>query len=302
MSSKNVRYRFSAGLSLFMHILLFILLLCSIDIHSGANQTSTMPKVDIVKAAVIDENAVQMEVKRLETIEMEKKAAEQRREQMAAQKLEEAKIARLKEQAKLLELKKEMQKAQKEEESRLAEIKLAKEKERKELEKLQQQKEQEKKKLAAMDEQSQEAQQKASDAPISRKKEENKTQEKASVIQAKTAETAEANAKRLQWLTSEEEKNWALFKEKVNQAWIRAPGLPSGLRCKLDIRLLPDGSVMAVQVLNTSGNLAFDQSALAAVETSAPLPVPQDPALIEKFRHFTFEFNPDENQESTLIH
>lgn len=51
------------------------------------------------------------------------------------------------------------------------------------------------------------------------------------------------------------------------------------------------GNVIAVQVVQGSGNGAFDRSAEAAVRKADPLPVPSG-RLFEKFRDINFVFAP----------
>lgn len=293
---KNRKERYGQGFlfSFVVHGVLILLLIFSIQ--PGVNQHSVpAAKGEIVQATVVDDKLVEAEVKRLETQENQQKEE--------VQKAIHAKQEREKEQAKLNQLKKELAVAKREEEARLAEIKLAKEKERKQLETLRQEKEKEQKRLAALDERRQEEQDRAAQLRLEREKEEKKQQELEArrkseetkkMAAQKAADTERLAAQRRSFLNSELARYQGLFRDKVNQAWIRAPGLPPGLVCMLEIRLLPDGTVAGVQVVSTSGNLAFDQSAEAAVQKASPLPVPEEPELMEKFRHFTFEFKPPE--------
>lgn len=279
-------------LSLGIHGVLIALLTLSIQsggVPSTASKASPTPQNhEIIQATVVDEKLVAAEVKRLEVKE------KQHKEEI--QKAALAKQEREKEQAKIAQLKKELAKAKVEEENHLAEIKIAKEKERKQLEALRLEKEKEQKRLAALDEKRQEEQERAETMRLQREQEEKKQKQ----LEAKKAEKALAREREAQatqrqgFLNSELARFQALLRDKVNGAWHRAPGLPEGLACMLEIRLLPDGTVAGVQVMTSSGNLAFDQAALAAVSKASPLPVPTDAELLDKFRHFTFEFRPPE--------
>jgi len=63
----------------------------------------------------------------------------------------------------------------------------------------------------------------------------------------------------------------------------------------LRVRLVPTGEVVDVGVEQSSGNEAFDRSALLAVERSARFQVPSDPNLFENnFRSFTVLFRPED--------
>jgi colicin import membrane protein len=48
---------------------------------------------------------------------------------------------------------------------------------------------------------------------------------------------------------------------------------------------------LKVDIINSSGNTAFDNSAIRAIYDASPLPVPAD--VFDEFRSFTFLFDPD---------
>jgi len=56
--------------------------------------------------------------------------------------------------------------------------------------------------------------------------------------------------------------------------------------------MMPSGAVTGVQIAQSSGDTAFDNSAVAAVQKASPLPVPGDPEVLAKFRNFNFRFKP----------
>jgi colicin import membrane protein len=64
------------------------------------------------------------------------------------------------------------------------------------------------------------------------------------------------------------------------------------LSCILAIRLLPDGNVASVAVIQSSGNEIFDRHAKNAVQKAAPLPVPESKRLFRKMRSISFVFDP----------
>lgn len=81
---------------------------------------------------------------------------------------------------------------------------------------------------------------------------------------------------------------------KVNNSWIRSPYFTRGLKCHLQVKLLPGGTVEDVIVTQSSGDPTFDRSAENAVRKASPLPIPNDGELFnQNFRIFTFEFSPD---------
>jgi TonB family protein len=85
-----------------------------------------------------------------------------------------------------------------------------------------------------------------------------------------------------------------LIKTTVEAVWRKPPSYSLGAEVALRIRLLPDGTVDTVDVEKSSGNNAFDESALVAVRKVARLPVPESVDLFrEYFRSFVLVFSPD---------
>ena len=92
---------------------------------------------------------------------------------------------------------------------------------------------------------------------------------------------------------SEAEQTKLAIKQKVNRSWIRPVSTTAGLKCTIRVRLLSDGTVMAAEVISSSGDEDFDRSAENAVNKASPLPVPKDKELFAReFRSFQFLFNP----------
>ena len=68
------------------------------------------------------------------------------------------------------------------------------------------------------------------------------------------------------------------------------PGLVAAVRFEIG----PDGAVSGIQLAQSSGNAAYDGSALRAVQQANPLPAP--PARYAKdFREFVIEFHSEEH-------
>lgn len=84
------------------------------------------------------------------------------------------------------------------------------------------------------------------------------------------------------------------IRQKIERAWTRPASVPSGLSCVVAVRLGPGGSVLSAQVVQSSGNSAFDQSAERAVFRADPLPMPDEAALAAPYRQgVELVFNPD---------
>ena len=83
------------------------------------------------------------------------------------------------------------------------------------------------------------------------------------------------------------------IKDRVERNWIQPPGSRSGLSCVVKVRLIPGGDVASVQIVQSSGDGAFDDSVEKAVYRAQPLPLPPaEQGLFERFRELTFRFTP----------
>lgn len=89
----------------------------------------------------------------------------------------------------------------------------------------------------------------------------------------------------------------AIIQRAVINRWTRPPSARNGMRAVLEIALVPTGDVVGVAVLSTSGNLAFDRSAINAVEKAGRFPEVKEleRALFERdFRRFQLIFKPED--------
>lgn len=81
----------------------------------------------------------------------------------------------------------------------------------------------------------------------------------------------------------------------VVQNWSRPPSARNNMSAIVLVELFPSGDLNTVGVVESSGNAAFDRSALNAVKRAAPFTVPDDLALFESsFRSFTLNFRPQD--------
>ncbi|MGE0371704.1 MAG: cell envelope integrity protein TolA [Gammaproteobacteria bacterium] len=90
-----------------------------------------------------------------------------------------------------------------------------------------------------------------------------------------------------------------LIRERVLDRWMR-PAHWSGLRCTLQITLMSTGKVLHVEVVEGSGDAAFDASMAAAVHDASPLPLPTDASLFGDFQRMEMVFDPADMQESRM--
>ena len=84
-----------------------------------------------------------------------------------------------------------------------------------------------------------------------------------------------------------------LIQQTISRYWIRPPNARTGMVVTLRINLLPGGELNDVNVVDSSGNAAFDHSAVLAVQKAGRFPVPKDPVLFDRyFRSLKLVFNP----------
>lgn len=87
----------------------------------------------------------------------------------------------------------------------------------------------------------------------------------------------------------------AQIQQEIIQNWSRPPSARNGMQAILRVVLIPTGEVVNVQVDESSGNHAFDQSAILAVRKAERFLVPQDMRSFEaNFREFTVLFRPED--------
>ena len=89
----------------------------------------------------------------------------------------------------------------------------------------------------------------------------------------------------------------ATIQASVINRWTRPPSARNGMVSILSIQLVPTGEVVGVSVLQSSGNTAFDRSAITAVERTGRFPevAKLDNRTFEvNFRRFQLIFKPED--------
>lgn len=83
--------------------------------------------------------------------------------------------------------------------------------------------------------------------------------------------------------------------QRVVSNWSRPPSARNGMQAKLQVELVPTGDVVAVTLLESSGNGAFDRSAELAVRKARRFEVPAESEIFERyFRRFSLLFKPED--------
>jgi TonB family protein len=89
----------------------------------------------------------------------------------------------------------------------------------------------------------------------------------------------------------------ALIRQTVVNYWSRPPSARNGMEAELAIKLVPTGEVVDVRVIRSSGNTAFDRSAVNAVQKAGAFPELQklpSGEFEKQFRNFTLLFKPED--------
>ena len=88
-----------------------------------------------------------------------------------------------------------------------------------------------------------------------------------------------------------------LIQRTVVNNWSRPPSARNGMEALLSIQLIPTGDIVSVTVIKSSGNGAFDRSAINAVEKAGSFPELKNLPIREferTFRRFRLLFTPED--------
>ena len=282
-------------LSLAVHISLFFTLVIS-SFWERPQIIHAVGAADkpIIQAGLVDNKAVKNAVARQEQQEQNKQ------KQLAMQKANAEKIKKEAERAKLeaQKLKQEVavaqKKAEQEKKVAIAEQKAA------EQAKLQATKEHEKAKLAkeqavAKLEKVKQVKEKAAlEHELAMKEQARINTERARQAQEQ-AMAAQQLAERGRWIDSELSRYANAIKQKVYNHRTLSSAFASELVCKIQIKLLPEGSVHEVKIIQSSGNAAYDSMSEAAVLRAAPFDMAEDQELNSRLRDIILEFTNNED-------
>jgi len=279
----------AAVLAVIAHVIFIAVLLVSFTFSDDEEVGHKGPKLEVIKAEAIDEKQINAERKR-------KRDAEQRQQQKIKDQARKKKEAQLREKKRKADKKKKQAAEKKRKEQKKKQVaaekkrkkKQATEKKRKaELKKKQERKKQlaEEKKRKEIERQRIEEEERKHQQEMARQDAE--MQQKLAVDrQRQTAARQAANQREIS-------KYLGLIKNSVTRHWTLPSADVGGLNCEVKVRIIPNGEVIDVQIIKSSGNLAFDRSVEKAVYRAAPLPVPSiDSGLFDEFREVIFAFEP----------
>ena len=124
-------------------------------------------------------------------------------------------------------------------------------------------------------------------------------EELAAIARSELSQAVESEAQTQQAMTADElaASYAALIQQTVVNYWSRPPSARNGMEVLLALQLIPTGEVVSVSVVKSSGNTAFDRSAVNAVQKAEQFPELKDlpPREFEKtFRRFRLLFRPED--------
>jgi len=285
------QYSGSFLLALFLHIGMMSLFIVSALFQEEAEEKVVQKTPEMIEAAILDDAQVTAKAAELRQAEENKQRAQKHQQDKIAEqlkqekrRLQQAKAQRLNEERKARayaaqQKKKAQQAAAKlkaiQQQAALAKKKQALEKKRlQEIERL------------AVAKRKAEAEKKEAEHKAAEKQRQLAAQKKA------VADRLRAEKARITRKATADAK--ALIHRKVTQNWNQPNSVAEKLACTIKVGLIPSGDVMTVQVIKSSGNALFDNSAERAVYKASPLPVPKDPDVFKQFRSFTFVFSPSQ--------
>ncbi len=305
--SINVSYRKAFYLALGLHLSIALLLfmeshseqaVLSLDAKPQLVQTpetETSHQEELVKAVSVDSSEVRDTMRRLKDEKLKQQQQELARQNKLEQQAQEARQSRVKEQQRLKKLQEEADK-----------IALARKKEmddeKRRLKRLAAEKAREEKQLAAVKKQHEAL--KAQQQMLEKQKEEarrlavlqkQKAQEEANArrLAAEREEAANKAAKQAQ-IAGEVNKYKALIVNAISRQWILPDNVNGSLYSQFRIRLAPDGMVLDVNLIRSSGDSVLDRSAQTAIYKASPLPVPSDPDAFNLFRDISLTVRPEQ--------
>jgi len=274
------------GAAVGIHLMLLLVMFFGVN---WTDDAKPLPVTPVVQAMVVDQAALDREVKKLKAAEdkkrKQKEAAEKKKKAEAKRKADEKKR---KAEAKRKAAEKKKQEAAKKK-------RLAEEKKKKAAAEKQRKAEEAKKKAAA--EMKRKAEEAAKQAAVEKKRQAEEAERKKAEAEKKKVEAAarhlelEAQYQAEQDLT-EKQLIMAAIQQKVDRNWLRPPGTSQNLSCEVRVRLGANGSVLLVSIIKSSGDVGFDRSVESAVNKADPLPMPTSPRLVSQFRDIRFVFKP----------
>lgn len=249
------------------------------------------------EAEQIEQRKVEQEKQAAARAAEQKKAEEARKAQAAKAAAEKAAAAKKAEEAKKVEQQKQAEIAKKKAAEELAKKKAAEEAKKKAAEEAKKKAAEEAKKKAAAEaakkKAAEEAKKKAA-AEAARKAAEDK---KAQALAELLSDTTERQQAMADTHGDQVAGNFDdLIRLRAAEGWTRPPSARNNMTVQLQVNMLPDGTITNVSVSRSSGDVPFDNSAVAAVKNIGRLTEMQglSPQEFQPYRSFKMTFTPED--------
>lgn len=271
--------------ALLLHLVIFALFLYN---WSAAPKINTPPPPVIVKAKILtlaDPVAAKKKAAKDKKAAFDKKRKKQlRKEALKRKKLAKQKAKKKAERAKTARLKKENKRKKEEKRKKLAKQKADKEKK------------------AAAKKKSEEEKRKARELAKLEAERQRQEELERELERERELEFSNALEEETKHLQAEQDAEAAqsyvgLIRERVKQNWHRPLSARNGMQTTLVIHLVPTGEVNNVYMKESSGDAAFDRSAIQAVQRAEKFEELQQlspSAFDAHFRQFDFKFRPED--------
>lgn len=330
MSLRNPDFRSGVLGSLLFHILVLFLLIYdassprAVLMNESKNEpgqiaprmSSTPAQPEIIKAVSVNSEEVKEVVNRLKQEQQQRQRAEMAHQQQLAREANAARQQRVMEEKRLIQLKDESEKiaiARKkqleEEQNHLKQLALQKAEESKRLQEmkheqevLQKKQQEEASKLAVLKQKQAAELARVEKAKADKEKadKEKADKEKAAIAAAEASKRQAAAAHQAQLDAANQartagvvDKYKALIIDAISRQWILPDNVDHSLSSQFRIRLAPDGGVLEVSLIRSSGDPILDRSAQTAIYKASPLPVPGDSTTFNLFRDISLTVRPE---------
>ena len=258
-----------------------------------------------IKAVSVNSQEIMNAVNQLKNERAQQQQAEASRQRALKQQAELARKQRIEEQKHLQKLKDEAaalavarEKRLAEEKEHLKQLALQKKEQEKQIEDMKKQqlllKKQQEEAAKQLAKKNQETAEKLKQQALAKEAQEKAEKARADWVkkQQAAAQLAAADAANKARVAGEVDKYKALILNAISQQWILPQNVDSNMSSQFRIRLAPNGAVLEVALIRSSGDAILDRSAQAAIYKASPLPVPTDVSTFNLFRDISLTVRP----------
>jgi colicin import membrane protein len=310
--SKSYKVSFIIAISLHFSILIFSMLNKQsprpVLVRDNLNTSSKKVAIDVkeqenkaIQAVTVDNKEVMKEINRLKEIKARQRQAELNKQFLLKRQAEETRRKLMAEQKRIADMKREALQLEKlkqqkilEEQKKLKEIADKKVMEEKRLAELRKNQENMRKQQALEAKKLVDIQNKHAEeiAKIERARQEKIQAELAKKAQEEARIKSEYEQAERTRIAGEVDRYKALILNAISNKWILPENANSQMSSQFQIHLAPNGAVLDVNLMRSSGDPILDRSARDAIYKASPLPVPTDPKTFNLFRDISLTVRP----------